>query len=34
MVLSASLGYSAIFDGPLAERAGGPSVTFGVEGRR
>ncbi len=34
MVLSASLGYSAVFDGPLAERAGGPSVAIGAEWRR
>lgn len=34
MVLSASLGYAALFDGPLGERAGGPSVAFGIEWRR
>lgn len=34
MVLSASLGYAAVFDGPLGERAGGPAVAIGIEWRR
>lgn len=34
VILSASVGYSAVFDGPQAERAGGPSVAIGVEWRR
>ena len=34
MVLSASLGYAAIFDGPSRENIAGPSVAFGLEWRR
>ncbi len=34
MLLSASLGYAAIFDGPQHEQMGGPSVAIGIEWRR
>ncbi len=33
VILSASLGYAAIFDGPSREQVGGPSVAFGAEWR-
>ena len=32
-VLSASIGYASIFDGPSHETVGGPSVAFGCEWR-
>lgn len=34
LVVSASLGYASIFDGPSGEAVGGPSVAFGMEWRR
>jgi hypothetical protein len=33
VILRASLGYSAIFDGPSRETVGGPAVSFGMEWR-
>lgn len=33
VIVSASLGYAAIFDGPSHENVGGPSVAFGMEWR-
>lgn len=33
VILSASIGYAAIFDGPSRETVGGPSVAFGAEWR-
>lgn len=33
VILRASLGYSAIFDGPSRETVGGPAVAFGMEWR-
>ena len=33
LILSASLGYSAIFDGPSRDFVGGPAVGFGMEWR-
>lgn len=34
VMLRASVGYSAIFDGPSREFAGGPAVAFGIEWRQ
>lgn len=34
VIISASLGYVAVFDGPSHEMVGGPSVAFGMEWRR
>ncbi len=34
MIVSASLGYASIFDGPSRENIGGPSVAFGLEWRQ
>ncbi len=34
VVLRASLGYSALFDGPTREFVGGPAVSFGMEWRQ
>ncbi len=34
VILSASLGYASVFDGPRGELVGGPSVAFGAEWRR
>lgn len=34
VIISASLGYAAIFDGPQSESVGGPSVAFGMEWRQ
>lgn len=34
VILRASLGYSAIFDGPSREMVGGPAVAFGMEWRQ
>jgi hypothetical protein len=33
LIISASLGYASVFDGPSSENAGGPSVAFGMEWR-
>jgi hypothetical protein len=33
LIISASLGYASIFDGPSAENVGGPSLSFGMEWR-
>lgn len=33
MLISASLGYASIFDGPARETVGGPSIAFGMEWR-
>ncbi len=33
LILSASLGYAAIFDGPTRDMVGGPSMSFGMEWR-
>ncbi len=32
-IISASLGYASVFDGPIGESVGGPSVAFGMEWR-
>ncbi len=32
-IISASLGYASVFDGPMGESVGGPSVAFGMEWR-